>query len=162
MIKNGRPHPPVDVSQLKFYRGIKTFVKYLKQKRFRIFIITNQPDVSRKKITKKNVQIINNKIQIILNIDEVKTCFHDDTDGCSCRKPKIGLIRSLKKKYNLKLNKCFVVGDRWRDIDCGYNAGCKTIFIDREYNERLSKKYDYRFKSIQQLARTFYEKKIKH
>lgn len=95
-------------------------------------------------------------------IDEVKTCFHDDIDGCSCRKPKIGLIKSLKKKYNLNLDKCFVVGDRWRDIDCGYNAGCKTIFVDRKYNEHISVNYNYKIKSIQQLARKFYEKKIKH
>ena len=30
-----------------------------------------------------------------------------------------------------------MIGDRWRDIDAGHAAGCRTIFIDRNYNESL-------------------------
>jgi len=161
-IFEGKPFPPKNVNELKFYKGVINFSKYLKTKKFKIFIITNQPDVSRKKIFKKDVEKIHKKIMSKLFIDEIKTCFHDDTDNCNCRKPKIGMITSLKKKYKLNLKKSFVIGDRWRDIDCGFKAGCKTIFIDRKYNERIPKNYDYKFKSMQFLAKSFYEKKIKY
>ena len=29
-----------------------------------------------------------------------------------------------------------MVGDRWRDIDAGAAAGCRTVWIDRGYHER--------------------------
>jgi D-glycero-D-manno-heptose 1,7-bisphosphate phosphatase len=29
-----------------------------------------------------------------------------------------------------------MVGDRWRDIDAGANAGCITIWIDHKYSEQ--------------------------
>ena len=45
------------------------------------------------------------------------------------------MIISAAKKYNIDLKKSYMIGDRWRDVDAGYNASCKTIFIDRKYNE---------------------------
>ena len=30
-----------------------------------------------------------------------------------------------------------MIGDRWRDIDAGHAAGCRTFFIDRNYKESL-------------------------
>ena len=39
------------------------------------------------------------------------------------------------KKWNIDLKKSFMIGDRWKDIDAGNTAGCKTIFIDYKYNE---------------------------
>ena len=41
------------------------------------------------------------------------------------------------QKHNIELNKSYMIGDRWRDIDAGNSAGCKTIFIDYKYNESL-------------------------
>jgi D-glycero-D-manno-heptose 1,7-bisphosphate phosphatase len=41
-----------------------------------------------------------------------------------------------QRKHNVDLSRSFFVGDRWRDIDAGHNAGCKTILIDYGYRER--------------------------
>ena len=30
----------------------------------------------------------------------------------------------------------FMVGDRWRDVDCGAAAGVRTVWIDRGVKER--------------------------
>jgi D-glycero-D-manno-heptose 1,7-bisphosphate phosphatase len=29
-----------------------------------------------------------------------------------------------------------MVGDRWRDVDAGCRAGCRTVFLDYGYSER--------------------------
>ena len=29
-----------------------------------------------------------------------------------------------------------MVGDRWRDVEAGRRAGCKTVFVDRQYQEQ--------------------------
>ena len=57
-------------------------------------------------------------------------------DDCDCRKPKPGLILRAAQQYGIELSKSYMIGDRWRDIDAGANAGCKTILIDLGYNER--------------------------
>ena len=54
------------------------------------------------------------------------------------------MIFKAKKKYNIDLRESFVVGDRWKDINAGVAAKCKTIFIDHGYNEGLKKKPTYK------------------
>jgi D-glycero-D-manno-heptose 1,7-bisphosphate phosphatase len=45
-----------------------------------------------------------------------------------------------------------MVGDRWRDVDAGHAAGCKTIFIDYGYSEELKQKPDFRVKNLLEAA----------
>jgi D-glycero-D-manno-heptose 1,7-bisphosphate phosphatase len=42
----------------------------------------------------------------------------------------------LKADPGYDLGRSFVVGDRWRDVEAGIQAGCRTVFIDRGYVER--------------------------
>jgi D-glycero-D-manno-heptose 1,7-bisphosphate phosphatase len=73
-----------------------------------------------------------------LPIDRVEVCY-DPGDGESSAfyKPAPGMLLRAAGELTIDLNASFMVGDRWRDIDCGTAAGCQTIFIDRGYNERL-------------------------
>jgi D-glycero-D-manno-heptose 1,7-bisphosphate phosphatase len=71
-----------------------------------------------------------------LPLDDILVCCHTDQDKCDCRKPMPGMIIEAARKHNIDLAASFMVGDRWRDIDAGYNAGCKTILIDYGYSER--------------------------
>ena len=58
------------------------------------------------------------------------------------------LFRANKiKKKNIDLSKSYVIGDRWRDIDFAHNLKCKSIFINRKYDEKLNKKPNYVCKS---------------
>ncbi|MFZ0940584.1 MAG: HAD-IIIA family hydrolase, partial [Candidatus Sulfotelmatobacter sp.] len=63
-------------------------------------------------------------------------CCHTERDQCDCRKPLPGMLLEAARKHNIDLSSSFMVGDRWRDIEAGYNAGCKTILIDYGYSER--------------------------
>ena len=45
------------------------------------------------------------------------------------------MLKELAHQYGTDLNQSFLIGDRWRDIGAGENAGCKTIFIDYAYME---------------------------
>jgi len=70
-------------------------------------------------------------------VDDVFTCFHDDADSCECRKPRPGLMIRAAEQCGIDLGHSYMAGDRWRDVDAGANAGCKTIWIDRGYAERV-------------------------
>jgi D-glycero-D-manno-heptose 1,7-bisphosphate phosphatase len=47
-------------------------------------------------------------------------------------------------ELGIDLSASYMVGDRWRDIDCGHAAGCTTIFIDYGYREALNKQPHFR------------------
>jgi D-glycero-D-manno-heptose 1,7-bisphosphate phosphatase len=71
-----------------------------------------------------------------LGLDDLRVCPHDDHDGCACRKPKPGLLLDAARVWSVDLTRSFMVGDRWRDIEAGRSAGCRTVFIDYGYDER--------------------------
>jgi D-glycero-D-manno-heptose 1,7-bisphosphate phosphatase len=82
------------------------------------------------------VESIHRVLASSLPIDGIFVCYHDDADGCACRKPLPGLLLEAQRQHNLDLSRSFFVGDRWRDIDAGHSAGCKTVLIDYGYRER--------------------------
>jgi len=71
-----------------------------------------------------------------LPIDEFAVCYHDDRDGCACRKPKPGLLTEAAGRLGIDLAASFMVGDRWRDVEAGASALCRTVWIDAGYRER--------------------------
>ena len=52
---------------------------------------------------------------------------HDDADYCDCRKPKPGLITQAATALAIDLGGSIMIGDRWRDIESGARAGCRTV-----------------------------------
>ena len=115
---------------------------------FFCIVITNQPDVARGKTSIKTVESMNQFLLKRLAIHEIISCYHDDHENCNCRKPKPGSLIAAALKYNIDLSKSFMVGDRWRDIEAGQNAGCKTFFIDYQYNEKQPSNPTYKVASL--------------
>ena len=144
IVKDGKPYPPISLKDFKIIDGVKESLDLLKASNFFLIIVSNQPDVARGIIPKKEVIVINSFLHKNLPIDEILTCYHDDSDFCECRKPKPGSLFNAAVQLNLDLKKCYMVGDRWRDIEAGRSAGCKTIFIDYNYKEKQPDFYDFR------------------
>jgi len=136
VVRNGKPFPPSNVAELELLPEVTSALYDLKAYGFALFIITNQPDVARGTQTREAVESIHQIMASSLPIDAIFVCYHDDVDGCDCRKPRPGLLLEAQRNYNIDLSRSFVVGDRWRDIDAGHNAGCKTVLIDYGYSER--------------------------
>ena len=134
-IKNGLPFSPNSLDDLSIFPGVKEAIIKLKKLNFICLVVTNQPDVSRGKITKEEVIKINQFIINETNVDEFFICYHDDLDNCNCRKPKPGLLLNAAKKWNIDFKSSYLIGDRWRDINAGNAVGCNTIFLDYGYND---------------------------
>ena len=147
---NNRPHSIKNLKELKIMNNVIRGVKILK-KNFKIIMITNQPDVYRKKIKKKDVEKINNFLKKKLDLDDVYVCYHDDIHKCRCRKPNAGMLLLAKKKWNISFKKSFLIGDRSSDVIAGKKVGCTNFFINYNYNEKLpDKKNCYYVKSFYQ------------
>jgi D-sedoheptulose 7-phosphate isomerase len=136
VMRDGKPFPPSGLEELELLPGVGSSLVDLKAHGFDLFVITNQPDVTRGTQTRDAVEGINQGLAFSLPIDGIFVCYHDDADHCACRKPKPGLLLEAQRKHNIDLSRSFMVGDRWRDIDAGHNAGCKTVLIDYGYCER--------------------------
>jgi D-glycero-D-manno-heptose 1,7-bisphosphate phosphatase len=153
IIKNGKPYPPTSLAELEVVEGSIETLQKLKEKEFKIFVITNQPDVSRGRSEKKKIEEMNKYLQDIMPIDHVYTCYHDDHHQCNCRKPKPGMIIDASRQHNIDLSLSFVVGDRWKDIEAGNSAGCKCFYLDFDYNEKKAKDYYKKINYITEIVR---------
>ena len=147
IVKNGKPFPPSSMADFEIFPNLEGLLKEIKALNFLLIVVTNQPDVVRGIISKKVVDQFNFFLQQALPIDEIRVCYHDESDNCRCRKPKAGSLLSAAVDHNLDLSSSYMVGDRWRDIDAGKKAGCKTIFVDYKYSEKISAIPDYTVRS---------------
>jgi D-sedoheptulose 7-phosphate isomerase len=136
VVRDGKPFPPSGVKELELLPEVASSLHDLKAHGFALFVITNQPDVARGTQTREAVKAIHQALASSLPIDDIFVCYHDDADDCACRKPNPGMLFEARRKHNIDLSRSFMVGDRWRDIDAGHAAGCKTVLIDYGYRER--------------------------
>ena len=81
ILKNGKPYPPSNILELEICDGVKEGLNKLKSKGYMLIVVTNQPDVSRGKTSKENVEKINDALMKLLPLDEIHTCYHDDHDN---------------------------------------------------------------------------------
>lgn len=133
-IHNGKLYAINNIEKVFFYPKVKQSIDLLK-KSFKVFIITNQPDIGNNKVTYEEVKKVNQLIINKLKIDKIYMCPHSKNIRCKCRKPNPYFILKAAKDYNIDLKKSYMVGDRGSDILSGYKAGCKSIFINRKYKE---------------------------
>lgn len=136
VIRSGKPYPPDSLTETTIPEDVPSSLQKLKAKGFLLVVVTNQPDVAKGKQRKEVVESINQFLCSKLPIDDIFVCYHTDSDQCDCRKPKPGMLLDAAKKWNIDLAESFMVGDRWRDIEAGINAGCKSLFIDFGYDEK--------------------------
>jgi D-glycero-D-manno-heptose 1,7-bisphosphate phosphatase len=135
IVRNGMPYP-TGLADLAIYADAAGALVRLKQAGYLLIVVTNQPDIARGTVTQATVDEINAIIGAALPIDEFVVCAHDDSARCSCRKPKPGMVLDAAARHAVNLKLSFLIGDRWRDVDCGASAGVRTVLIDRGYHER--------------------------
>jgi len=152
LVRSGKPYPPANLFELEMLPRVSEALKKLKSAGFELIVVSNQPDVARGTTSRAEVEAINACLGRILPIDEFRICYHDGGDGCLCRKPAPGMLLDASRERGLDLAESFMVGDRWRDIEAGRRAGCKTFFLDYGYDEKRPEAYDYCVRSLWEAA----------
>ena len=148
IIRDGLPYPPNSLDELEILPGVSEALHILKEGGFLLIVVTNQPDVGRGIQKKQNVENMHAFLLDQLPLDVIYVCWHAQDGECDCRKPLPGLLFQAEHDWHIDLKKSFIIGDRWRDINAGFAAGCKTVFIDYQYDESLKYQPDYTAKSI--------------
>ena len=90
ILRQGRPYPPDSLEELEVYPDAASSLRRLKVAGFALVVVTNQPDVARGLQRAEVVHEINRELCRRVEVAAVYVCFHDDADGCRCRKPGSG------------------------------------------------------------------------
>lgn len=132
------------------FPNIGSSLKKLKKAGYLLILITNQSGIARGLITVEQLNKIHNKLQQLLQADNVQLdaiyfCPHHpdfpDKDGiskCDCRKPSPGMIIQASKDFEVDLENSFMVGDKLSDINIALNANVKPVFIGKTLPRKMS------------------------
>ncbi|MDO8601880.1 MAG: HAD-IIIA family hydrolase, partial [bacterium] len=137
-----------DLGQLELEAGAAKGIKILNNFGFKVIVVTNQPQVARGMCTEADVEKINRSMTELLekegaHIDAIYFCPHHPERNhpdippqalkyridCECRKPNAGMLQDGAKKFNIALERSFMVGDTTVDLEAGRKAGCATILV---------------------------------
>lgn len=136
MVTDGRPYPPRDIEQFELLPGVVAGCRTLVDAGFLLVVVTNQPDIARGTQDPAVIESMHGRLRNLLPVAGIYVCPHDDADRCPCRKPAPGLLLAAAQELQIDLARSVMVGDRWRDIRAGREAGCRTVFVDHGYAEQ--------------------------
>jgi D-glycero-D-manno-heptose 1,7-bisphosphate phosphatase len=132
-LHNRRPIPPASLDELEILPGVAEALAGLREAGFLLVVVTNQPDVARGTQRREVVEAINERLCSALLLEGFFVSFEDGESPR--RKPNPGLLLEAAEEHGIDLAASFMVGDRWTDVEAGRRAGCRTVFIDLDYDE---------------------------
>lgn len=127
-VRDGRPVGPKTLEEFVILPGVREAVEAFRAAGFLVIVATNQPEQAA-----ALVEAMHAKMRAALALDEIRICPHSEAENCECRKPKPGLLLDAAKEFRISLAESWMIGDRWRDVEAGKAAGCRTVFIDHNY-----------------------------
>ena len=150
---------PFKAEDFKLFDGVLKSLQTLQELKYKLFVITNQPDYAKGKATLENLINVHKKMEEIfknnkIDFSEYYYCYHHPQGivkeyaiKCKCRKPGNLFLKEAKLKYNLDMASSWIVGDRDTDIFCGQSMNVKTILILFEHSKSRAKKSNPEFKA---------------
>jgi D-glycero-D-manno-heptose 1,7-bisphosphate phosphatase len=128
-----------DPSEIIILAGVAEGIKKLKKEfNFKIIVVSNQAGIAKGLMTKGDVEAVNQRIEELLkrdgaSIDAFYYCpYHPDVDPPEkliCRKPSPFMIVQAAEDFKIDLTQSYMFGDKSSDVECGINAGVKTILM---------------------------------
>jgi D-glycero-D-manno-heptose 1,7-bisphosphate phosphatase len=127
--------------RLRLYSFAVEAVRLINQSGWKAIVLTNQSGVARGYFTEATLIEIHERMEESLRlqgarIDAIYYCAHHPDYGsppyrldCDCRKPRPGLVVKAARDFNLDLSRCYVIGDRYRDIEAGHAAGARGVMV---------------------------------
>ena len=119
------------------YEDVSSCIKQLTNKGFLIFIISNQPDISRKKMPPEELEKIDIEINKKLNINQIYYSFDSEVVSGGSKKPSPKMVFEARDKWNIDLSKSYFLGDSEADIECAKNANVSFILVKRKHNQNI-------------------------
>jgi D-glycero-D-manno-heptose 1,7-bisphosphate phosphatase len=120
---------PLTSAEFKVNQEAAPLLKKLKAVGLVIIATTNQPGLSDGRLSRRELDRMHEVLRCALPLDDIIVCPHSETDRCSCRKPKPGLLIEAKFKWHLDMDRSFAISDKWQDAEAARAAGCNSVMI---------------------------------
>jgi D-glycero-D-manno-heptose 1,7-bisphosphate phosphatase len=153
LIRDGLPFGPMTLAEFVLVDNAAADVRRLKDAGYTVIVATNQPELARGRLEPAALDAMHAKLRAEVPVDAIYVCPHDDAAHCTCRKPRPGLLLSAARDHGIDLNRSFMVGDRWRDVEAGKAAGCRTVLVEMGYRETLKSPPDHVAASLGEAVR---------
>ncbi|GAA2910851.1 hypothetical protein Acy02nite_75310 [Actinoplanes cyaneus] len=119
-----------DAGKVEAVPGARAALDRLRAAGLRLGVVTNQSGLARGRFTAEQLTQVNERVEELLGpFGTWQICPHDDTAGCSCRKPRPGLIEAAAAALGTTPERCVVVGDIGRDMEAALAAGAAGILV---------------------------------
>lgn len=159
VIRDRKPYPPRTVDEFELFPDAASACARLASAGYVLVVATNQPDVGRGTQAQAVVEAMHDKLrQGIPQLARIEVCYAPGNSSSPNaapdprRKPEPGMLLDAARALGLDLTRSWMVGDRWRDVDCGQRAGVRTVFIDFGYAEALRARPDFAVRSLTEAA----------
>ena len=122
------------LGELKIHQYAPHSIRRLNEAGLRVFVISNQQGIAKGVISEQDLREIQDEIVRRVEaaggkISAFYYCKHLASEGCSCRKPKPGLLLKAAEEHGIDLNDSVMIGDSERDVMAGRAAGCRTVVV---------------------------------
>jgi HAD superfamily hydrolase (TIGR01662 family) len=110
--------------------GARAALDRLRARGVRVGVVSNQSGVARGIITREQVDACMQRLAELLGpFDTVQVCPHGPDDGCTCRKPAPGMVKTACAELDVDPARCVVVGDIGADVEAAAAAGAVGILV---------------------------------
>lgn len=124
-----------DVRDFEFYPFTPAAVRLINESPFLAIVVTNQSRIGRGLLTyaeheERMSQILDDLRNAGAYFDAVYCCPHTAEDGCSCRKPRPGLVERAVREFNVDVRRSYVIGDIGAaDMLLAHAIGAKGVLV---------------------------------
>ena len=127
-------------SRFRMFPFVAAAIHRLNEAGLPVIVVTNQSGVGRGYFPESLVHTVNELMTQQLAekgaaIDAIYYCPHISAENCSCRKPRTGMLDCAALEHALDLQRSFVVGDRYGDMELARNAGARSVLVRTGYGE---------------------------
>jgi D-glycero-D-manno-heptose 1,7-bisphosphate phosphatase len=122
------------ISRLHIFPFAASAIAKLNKAGLPVIVVTNQSGISRQIFPESLVTQIHSRISHELSaagarVDGYYYCAHTKQDDCNCRKPLPGLLEQAAREHGLRLDRSFVVGDRYGDVELAHGVGGRGVLV---------------------------------
>ncbi len=123
------------LDKVELVPGVIPALLKLKSAGFEFVMVTNQDGLGTDSFPTADFEIPQKFIVDLLasqgiEFRAVLVCPHTDADGCTCRKPQVGLVRDFLTEWQVDRANSVVIGDRETDLELARNMGVPGLRID--------------------------------